>query len=79
VAAHVHEQLRPEQMHLRKIGLGGEHPLEAFDRLLRPIHRNERHAAAIPGINRTRSRGECPVEACDRLGVAAQPAENDAE
>jgi hypothetical protein len=55
------------------------HTVETFDRLLRPIHCNERHAAAIPGVDRAWSRGQSAVKACDRLGVAAQAGENDAE
>jgi hypothetical protein len=51
VTPDIHEQLRSQQLHLRQIGLGGDHMIETFYRLLRPIHCSERHAAAIPGLD----------------------------
>jgi hypothetical protein len=44
--------LAPQELHLREIGLGGDHALEAFYRLLRPVHCNKRHAVTVPSLDR---------------------------
>jgi len=64
---------------LREVRLEHDHTLEAFYRLTRLVHRQKGHAAAKPALVRTGGDGQRSVEICERLDVAAQPAENDAE
>src|SRR5215472_12517698 len=66
-------------MHLREVRLDRNHPSEAFYRLTRLVHCEERHAAAIPRLDRIGSKHQRSVETCDCLVVAAQSAKNDAK